>query len=85
VLVTAGWWLTAKHLGKLRLAAASWRPLLAGIAMGAVLYPLRDVHGYSVVLVVLLGVAVYAAAVVLIRAITPEELQFVRTALKRPS
>jgi O-antigen/teichoic acid export membrane protein len=85
VLVAAGWWLTAKHLGNLHLPAASWRPLLAGAVMGAVLIPLRDVQGDAVVLVVLLGVAVYAAAVVLVRAVTPEELRFVRTALRRPS
>jgi O-antigen/teichoic acid export membrane protein len=85
VLVGVGWWLTARHLGNLHLPAASWRPILAGVAMGAVLFPLRNVGGDAVVLVVLLGIAVYAAAVVLLRAITPEEMQFLRTALKRPS
>jgi hypothetical protein len=34
---------------------------------------------------VLLGIAVYAAAVVLLRAITPEEMQFLRAALRRSS
>jgi O-antigen/teichoic acid export membrane protein len=85
VLVAAGWWLTTKHLGKLRLAAASWRPLLAGAVMGAVLYPLRDVRGAAVFLVVLVGIAVYGAAVLLLRAMTREEIQFLRTALRRPS
>lgn len=85
VLVSAGWWLTAKHLGNLHLPAASWRPLLAGAVMGAVLIPLRTVQGDAVLLIVLLGVAVYAVAIVLVRAITPAELQFVRAALRRPS
>jgi O-antigen/teichoic acid export membrane protein len=85
VLVAAGWWLTARHLGKLHLAAASWRPILAGVVMGAVLYPLRDFQGDAVVLVVLLGIAVYAAAVVLLRAMTREEIEFVRGALGRRS
>jgi O-antigen/teichoic acid export membrane protein len=85
VLVAAGWWLTARHLGKLHLAAASWRPILAGVVMGVVLYPLRDVQGDAVVLVVLLGIAVYAAAVVLLRAMTREEIEFVRGALGRRS
>jgi O-antigen/teichoic acid export membrane protein len=85
VLVAAGWWLTARHLGNLHLPAASWRPLLAGAVMGAVLIPLRNVQGDAVVLVVLLGIAVYAVAVVLVRAVTPEELRFVRGALRRPS
>jgi O-antigen/teichoic acid export membrane protein len=83
VLVGVGWWLTAKHLGNLHLPAASWRPILAGAVMGVVLYPLRDVHGDAVLLVVLLGMAVYAAAVILVRAMTREEIDFVRSALLR--
>jgi O-antigen/teichoic acid export membrane protein len=85
VLVGVGWWLTVKHLGNLHLPAASWRPILAGAVMGVVLYPLRNVHGDAVLLVVLLGIAVYAAAVILLRAMTREEIQFVRSALRRPS
>jgi hypothetical protein len=53
--------------------------------MGAVLYPLRNVQGDAVVLVVLLGIAVYTAAVVLLRAMTSEEIEFVRAALGRRS
>jgi O-antigen/teichoic acid export membrane protein len=83
VLVGVGWWLTAKHLGNLHLPAASWRPILAGAVMGVVLYPLRDVHGDAVLLAVLLGMAVYAAAVILVRAMTREEMDFVRSALLR--
>ena len=85
VLVAVGWGLTVKHLGKLHLPAASWRPILAGVVMGAVLYPLRNVHGDGVLLVVVLGVAVYAAAVILLRALTREEIEFVRSALRRQS
>jgi O-antigen/teichoic acid export membrane protein len=83
VLVAAGWWLTAKHLGKLHLAASSWRPILAGVVMGAALYPFKEVRGDTVVLVVLLGIAIYAAAVVLLRAMTREEIDFLRSALRR--
>jgi O-antigen/teichoic acid export membrane protein len=86
VLVGAGWWLTVRHLGKLHLPAASWRPVLAGLVMGVVLYPFRDMRGDAVLLVVLLGIAVYAAAVILLRAMTREEIQFLRSALlRRPS
>jgi O-antigen/teichoic acid export membrane protein len=85
VLVVVGWWMTGKYLGNLHLVSASWRPILAGAVMGIVLFPLRDVHGYSVVLVVLLGMAVYATAAVLIRAMTREEIDFVRSALRRQS
>ena len=83
VLVGVGWWLTGRYLGHLHLPAASWRPLLAGAVMGVVLYPLHNVHGYSVVLVVLLGMAVYTAAVILLRAMSREEIAFVRSALLR--
>jgi O-antigen/teichoic acid export membrane protein len=83
VLVGAGWWLTERHLGRLHLAAASWRPILAGMVMGAVLYPFRNVNGDAVLLVVLLGIAVDAAAVLLLRAMTREEMQFMRSALLR--
>jgi O-antigen/teichoic acid export membrane protein len=85
VLVGAGWWLTARHLGKLQLTAASWRPILAGVVMGAVLYPLRTVSGETVILVVLLGMAVYAASILLLRAMSREEIQFLRAALRRQS
>jgi O-antigen/teichoic acid export membrane protein len=85
VLVAVGWWLTAKHLGNLHLPAASWRPLLAGVVMGAVLYPLRNVNGDVVLLVVLLGVAVYAAAAILLKALTRDEIEFLRSALSRQS
>jgi O-antigen/teichoic acid export membrane protein len=86
VLVGAGWWLTAKHLGNLHLPSASWRPILAGLVMGAALYPLSNVQGEGVLLVVLLGVAVYGAAVLLLRAMSREEIEFIRSALlRRPS
>jgi O-antigen/teichoic acid export membrane protein len=85
VLVGVGWWLTVKHLGQLHLPAASWRPILAGLVMGVVLFPLRNVTGDAVLLVVLLGVAVYAAAAILLRALTREEIEFVRSALRRQS
>jgi O-antigen/teichoic acid export membrane protein len=83
VLVGVGWWLTVKHLGNLHLPAASWRTVLAGLVMGAVLFPLRTVDGDAVVLVVLLGVAVYTASAVVLRALTREEIDFVRSALRR--
>jgi O-antigen/teichoic acid export membrane protein len=81
VLVGAGWWLTVRHLGRLDLPAASWRPILAGVVMAAALYPFRNMQGDGVLLVVLLGMAVYAAAVVLLRAMTRDEMQFLRSAL----
>jgi len=84
VLVVIGWWMTGKYVGNLRLFSA-WRPIVAGAVMGIALFPFRDVHGYSVVPVVLLGMAVYGAAIILIRAMTREELDFVRSAMRRQS
>ena len=86
VLVGTGWWLTVRHLGRLHLPSASWRPILAGVVMGAALYPFRSMQGDGVLLVILFGMAVYAAAIVLLRAMTREEISFLRSALlgRRP-
>jgi hypothetical protein len=78
-----GWWLTVKNLGKLHLPSASWRTILAGAVMGVVLYPLHSVSGDAVLLVVLLGLGVYAAAAILLKALTREEIAFLRSALGR--
>jgi O-antigen/teichoic acid export membrane protein len=83
VLVSIGWWLTARYLGSLHLPAVSWRPLLAGLVMGVVIFPFRAMHGDAVVFVVVLAMAVYVVAVVLLRAVTTEEMQFVRAAVTR--
>ena len=83
VLVAAGWWLTAGHLGILLPAAASWRPILAGVVMGAVLVSAWNVSGERCCWSFCSGSPCYGAAVFLLRAMTREEIQFLRSALLR--
>lgn len=73
-LVLVGWWFVRRRY-RLRWARVSWRPLLAGLVMGAVLVP---VASYPVYICVPIGVAVYLAAVFLLRAVDGQELQLLR-------
>ena len=84
-MTATGWWLTTRYLGHLPIASSIWRPLLAGLIMGAVLLPLRDVHGPVVIGVVALGAAIYVVAALVLRSVTPDEMEFVRLALRRRS
>ncbi len=81
-LLAAGWWLTARHLAPMPLPRLSWRILLAGLAMGVVLIPMRGFQGLSLGLAVLAAVAAYAAALALLRAIDPDEVALARRALR---
>jgi O-antigen/teichoic acid export membrane protein len=81
VLGVAGWILTSRHIGRIPVLQMSWRPLLAGIVMGAVLFPLRNLDGVQVVIPIVVGAAVYAGAALLLRAVTADEIAFARRAL----
>jgi O-antigen/teichoic acid export membrane protein len=81
VLGAAGWVLTARHIGRIPVLRLSWRPLLAGAVMGAVLFPLRDLDGVQIVIPIVVGAAVYAGAALLLRAVTADEIAFARRAL----
>ena len=80
-LAIVGWILTARHVGKVAVLAQSWRVLLAGLVMGIAIYPLRDVSGFQVAIPIVAGAAVYAAAVLLLRALTGDEIAWARRAL----
>jgi O-antigen/teichoic acid export membrane protein len=82
-LFGAGWYLTARHLAPVPLLSLSWRIGLAGLVMGAALYPLRDVHGPMILVAVLVGALVYLAALLLLRAADPEEMRLLRRAAQR--
>lgn len=73
----AGWWFVRAHhrLPWLRL---SWRLLVAGLVMAAVLFPLA---GHSVFLTAPLGLLVYLAAVVALKGLDAEELSLLRRGL----
>ncbi|HSS93471.1 MAG TPA: flippase [Candidatus Dormibacteraeota bacterium] len=81
VLGVAGWILTARYIGRVPVLQLTWRPILAGLVMGAVLFPLRDFENVEIVIPIIVGGAVYAGAALLLRAITADEIAFARRAL----
>ena len=76
-----GWVLTARHIGRVPLGALSWRVILAGLIMGAAIYPLSTLHGYEVAIPVAAGAVIYGAAVLILRALSGEEIAWARRAL----
>lgn len=78
-----GWALTTRYLGRLPILSLSWRVLLAGALMGALLVPFRDVSGPALILVVAGAALCYSAFVLLLRAIDPEEMDLIRRAIWR--
>jgi O-antigen/teichoic acid export membrane protein len=81
VLGAAGWFLTARYVGKVPVLRLSWRVLLAGLVMGAAIFPLHDMGGVAIAIPIVVGVLVYAAAVVLLRAVSGEEFSWARRAM----
>jgi O-antigen/teichoic acid export membrane protein len=81
VLGVAGWVLTARHIGRIPVFLISWRPILAGIIMGAALIPVRNLDGLQILIPIVFGAAVYAGAALLLRAVTADEIAFARRAL----
>jgi O-antigen/teichoic acid export membrane protein len=73
-LAVVGWWFVRRRY-RLQWARVSWRPLLAGLVMGAVLVP---VASYPIYICAPIGLAVYLVAVFLLRAVDREELQLLR-------
>ncbi len=81
VLGVAGWILTARHIGRIPVLPLSWRTMIAGLVMGAVIFPLRNLDGLGIVIPIVVGAGVYAGAALLLRAITSDEIAFARRAL----
>jgi O-antigen/teichoic acid export membrane protein len=81
-IAVAGWCFVARR-HRLPWVRLSWRVGLAGLVMGAVLYPLAR---RSIVITAPLGVLVYVAALWVLRAVEPEELDLLRQGfrLRRP-
>lgn len=69
----AGWFFVART-ERLAWLRVSWRTLVAGLVMGAVLYPLS---GRAIYLSAPVGLVVYAASLWLLRAVQREELDLV--------
>lgn len=81
VLGVVGWTLVARHIGQVAVWRLSWRVLLAGAVMGAAIYPLRNLGGVSMAIPIVVGVGVYGGAVLLLRALTREEIDWARRAM----
>jgi O-antigen/teichoic acid export membrane protein len=79
-LVAVGWTLTARYMRRVPVLRLSWKIVLAGLVMGAVLYPMRGFHGLLVVAAVLLGALVYTLALLLLRGIESDEVAMLRAA-----
>ncbi len=79
-LCTAGWWFVQLRHPELRLPVIrlTWRILLAGAIMGAVLVPLRSL---SIFITVPAGFVVYLVAVIMLRAIEKEEYELAEESL----
>ncbi len=81
VLGVAGWILTARYIGRVPVLQMSWRSILAGLVMGVVLFPIRNLDGVQVIIPIAVGAMVYAGAALLLRAVTADEIAFARRAL----
>jgi len=77
----AGWILTARYVGRVRVTALSWRVILAGLVMGIAIYPLSNLQGVAVAIPIAVGAGVYAVAVLVLRAVNGDEIAWARRAL----
>jgi O-antigen/teichoic acid export membrane protein len=83
VLFAIGWLLTRRYVRPVPLVRLSWRVVLAGLVMGAVLLPFRGAAGLAVAGLVALGAAVFALAAFLLRALDTGEVDMLRRAVGR--
>lgn len=81
VLFITGWTLTARHIGRVPVIRLGWRPVLAGLVMGVVVFPMRDFAGVAIAFPIVVGAGVYAVAALMLKAVTPEEIRLARRAL----
>ena len=81
VLGAVGWFLTARHVGRVPVVQLSWRVILAGLIMGAVIYPMRSFAGLEVAIPIAAGAVIYAVFVLLFRGLSGDEIAWARRAL----
>lgn len=79
-----GWLLTARCLGRVPVWRLTWRILLAGLVMGVALLPFQQVRGLTALPVIAGAATVYGLALLVLRAVDPDERQILRRALVRP-
>ena len=78
-LFAGGWWLLRRHLAALSIVGSIAPVLGSAAAMGIVVYLIRS---WPLVVVIILGAAVYLAALVVTRALNPEEWSIVRSGFR---
>jgi O-antigen/teichoic acid export membrane protein len=78
-LFGGGWWLLRRHLASLSMVGSIARVLASAAAMGIVVYLIRP---WPLPVVVILGAAVYVAALLVTRALDPEEWSIVRSGFR---
>jgi len=79
-LFAGGWWLVRRHLHALPVFRSIKRILFSGALMGAIVFPLRS---QPLLVVIPLAAVVYGTALILLRALDPDEWAVVRTGLTR--
>jgi len=80
-LSVTAWILTARHVGRVPVPSLSWRIILAGLVMAVAVEPLSNLGGIRIVIPIAVGIAVYAAAVLLLRVLNADEIRWARRAL----
>jgi O-antigen/teichoic acid export membrane protein len=80
-LGVAAWILTARYIGRVPVVSLSWRVILAGLVMGVAVWPMQGMAGFLIAVPICAGVAVYVAAVLLLRALSRDEIRWARRAL----
>lgn len=78
-----GWLMVRRVLSSVPVFGLSWRILVAGLVMGFVIFWLRGLHGWAVLIPVAVGAVVYVLALRVLGAIDPEEMELARRALGR--
>ena len=78
-LFAGGWWLLRRHLAALSIVASIAPVLGSAAAMGIVVFLIRC---WPLAVVIILGAAVYLAALVVTRALNPEEWSIVRSGFR---
>jgi O-antigen/teichoic acid export membrane protein len=78
-LFAGGWWLLRRHLAPLSIVGSVARVLASAAAMGIAVFVIRS---WPLALVVIIAAAVYVAALLLTRALNPEEWSIVRSGFR---
>ncbi|HEY4870829.1 MAG TPA: flippase [Candidatus Dormibacteraeota bacterium] len=77
-LFAGGWWLLRRHRLPLAIGGGGVRVLASAAIMGIVVYSMRT---WPLVVVIILGAAVYGVTLVALRALNPEEWSILRSGL----